>query len=536
MKKREAGVGIIIKVDKNIEINDPNFTDPRTMGIDIKINGFNLRVVNAYSLTETHGTDEQKRQFYANLKKAIAKTEKHQKLVIGGDFNTTTSIGRYKSNFDGKKILNDPDFNDNGSRLKLFCMTHKLSILSTFFKHRLLHRNTWYSNDKRTKKVIDYILAEKYVQQFTTDCKVYLGFEVETDHRLLKTTINALATKKARRRYCKNPTPPKRNYNIKALQIPEIQKSFVEALDDPIKQGSVNITEINNLSETLVTTLNETAMQVLPPKTKRGKGDELRKKDKLLNDLLDQRSRLSRTSDEYKKLSKKVKKRVHYIRNLKIRNEAMQINYHATRRETEELFRNMKWESSSFKSIRRNNKCESVKLKNPFEKHFNPPMPKDEPHELHQIPEYMKHLQLIATDSINVHIPDKDKIKKALLKLKNGKAANHIPPEFLKYASESESLLCELERMLTTIWRTQSTPASWSHTKLVALWKGAAKGNVKDPSAYRGLQVGSTLCKLTITIILDRLKKWYDEQLLDQQQGFRSGRGTADGIFITKRI
>ena len=177
-----------------------------------------------------------------------------------------------------------------------------------------------------------------------------------------------------------------------------------------------------------------------------------------------------------------------------------------------------------------------MKLKNHFEKHFNAPMPKDEPHELHQIPEYMKHLQLIATDSINVHIPDKDEIKKALLKLKNGKAANDIPPEFLKYASESESLLCELERLLTTIWRTQSTPTSWSHQKLVALWKGAAKGNVKDPSAYIGLRVDSTLCKLTIIIILDRLKKWYDEQLLDQQQGFRSGRGTADGIFITKRI
>ena len=92
-----------------------------------------------------------------------------------------------------------------------------------------MHRNTWYSNDKRSKKVIDYVLAEKYVQKFTTDCRVYLGFQVETDHRLLKTTINAPATKKARRRYFKNPTQPKRNYNIKALQIPEIQKSFVEA-------------------------------------------------------------------------------------------------------------------------------------------------------------------------------------------------------------------------------------------------------------------------------------------------------------------
>ena len=66
--------------------------------------------------------------------------------------------------------------------------------------------------------------------------------------------------------------------------------------------------------------------------------------------------------------------------------------------------------------------------------------------------------------------------------------------------------------------------------------KGAAKGSSKDPSAYRGLQIGPTLCKLTISIILDRLKSWHDEQLLDQQQGFRSSRGTTDAIYITKRV
>ena len=37
-------------------------------------------------------------------------------------------------------------------------------------------------------------------------------------------------------------------------------------------------------------------------------------------------------------------------------------------------------------------------------------------------------------------------------------------------------------------------------------------------------------------LIINRLKLWYDEQLLDQQQGFRSGRGTTDGIFILKSI
>ena len=56
------------------------------------------------------------------------------------------------------------------------------------------------------------------------------------------------------------------------------------------------------------------------------------------------------------------------------------------------------------------------------------------------------------------------------------------------------------------------------------------------PKTYRGLQVGSTLCKNMIITILDRLSKWYDEQLSDNQNGFRSGRGTADEIYITKRI
>ena len=32
------------------------------------------------------------------------------------------------------------------------------------------------------------------------------------------------------------------------------------------------------------------------------------------------------------------------------------------------------------------------------------------------------------------------------------------------------------------------------------------------------------------------MKSWYENQLGDQQQGFRSSRGTTDGIFITKRI
>ena len=47
-KKREAGVGVLIKVDKHIKINNANFTDPRVMGIDLEVIRFNLTIVNAY--------------------------------------------------------------------------------------------------------------------------------------------------------------------------------------------------------------------------------------------------------------------------------------------------------------------------------------------------------------------------------------------------------------------------------------------------------------------------------------------------------
>ena len=91
-------------------------------------------------------------------------------------------------------------------------------------------------------------------------------------------------------------------------------------------------------------------------------------------------------------------------------------------------------------------------------------------------------------------------------------------------------------KLYEIVWETHEIPKFWAHSKLVSLWKGPAKGSMKNPKAYRGLQIGSTFCKIMIIIIINRLKPWYDIQLLDQQQGFRSGRGTADAIYITKRI
>ena len=120
--------------------------------------------------------------------------------------------------------------------------------------------------------------------------------------------------------------------------------------------------------------------------------------------------------------------------------------------------------------------------------------------------------------------------------LHNKKAANDIPPSFIKCAAESNEFMTEIVKLYKMVWATKKIPEKWGLSKLVAIWKGASKGEATDPKAYRALQIGSTLCKILVMMILERLRKWYDESLLDQQQGFRPKRGTNDGIYILKRF
>ena len=132
--------------------------------------------------------------------------------------------------------------------------------------------------------------------------------------------------------------------------------------------------------------------------------------------------------------------------------------------------------------------------------------------------------------------PKPDEIEATIKKLKNGKASNDIPAAFLKHASDNKNFLLELTSLYKEVWESNQIPLNWGHSRLVALWKGPSKGKADDPTTYRGMQIGSTLCKLMVVIIINRIKDWNERQLLDQQQGFRAGRGTTDGLFLVKSL
>jgi len=72
-KRRDYGVGILVKVDPRIIVTEPDFNTPRVMAINLTMFGFKIRVIIAYSPTNVEENINKKDEFYRDLKKSKRK-------------------------------------------------------------------------------------------------------------------------------------------------------------------------------------------------------------------------------------------------------------------------------------------------------------------------------------------------------------------------------------------------------------------------------------------------------------------------------
>ena len=532
-KRRNAGVGVLIKKCKEVHFDEPDIRDPRIMAMNIQVKGFSIRLVNVYSPTNCDGSESQKDTFYRLLKKACVKQHKHQKILVCGDFNATTGVSLRQSFYDGKQVIEDPICNDNGLRLKRFIREKGMCMTQTYFNHPVEERFTWNSPNKITKKVIDYVITEPFVQQYVKECAVCPDFTCDSDHRALITTMLTPTTRRARwkPKTIKIPTKP----DPKSLSKIDVQRRFVQALSQEMtRYGQMD--QIGDINTKIVKCLNSVAKSTLPKMSKKRKTKEIWKDDEQLNHLTERRQEYQQSCNEYKEITKLIKRRVSFLKNEKMAKEAREINEHANRRQIEQLYTSFKSENTSFKEHKVSKKCDPTKLSEYFRKHFTAVPIDEDPIELENAPKFLDSLQSIPAEEIKTGPPDENELMDVIKRLKDGKSTNDTQSTFIKHALKCNEFKSEIIRLYTTIWETKACPKEWGHSKLVTIWKGPTKGKPDDPSTYRGLQIGSTLCKIMVVIIINRLKSWYEKQLLDQQQGFRAARGTADGIYIAKSI
>ena len=69
---------------------------------------------------------------------------------------------------------------------------------------------------------------------------------------------------------------------------------------------------------------------------------------------------------------------------------------------------------------------------------------------------------------------------------------------------------------------------------IVPVWK--RKGDVHDPGKYRGITLLSNVLKVSESILDGRIRRIVECEVGEEQQGFRRGRGTADGMFTLRQL
>ena len=87
---------------------------------------------------------------------------------------------------------------------------------------------------------------------------------------------------------------------------------------------------------------------------------------------------------------------------------------------------------------------------------------------------------------------------------------------------------------VSNIHKTTKVPGNWRTALNVPMCK--IERDEQDSWKYRGITLMSHFMKLLERIQYERLHQTVEYELGDEQQGFRKGRGTTDGMFSLGQI
>ena len=127
----------------------------------------------------------------------------------------------------------------------------------------------------------------------------------------------------------------------------------------------------------------------------------------------------------------------------------------------------------------------------------------------------------------------KEELRRSVRRLKMTKAPSicRIVQEMDK--AGGEVMVEWMVKMFNLVWREGVVPGDWIKAVIIPIFK---KGSRLDCANYRGISPLSTVGKMFGRIQNERVKAITDVKVMDEQGGFRAGRGCNDQIFVVKQI
>ena len=497
-------------------------------------------VIQIYAPTN-ETSDEMKDSFYEQLQTVIEETPTHDMLILLGDFNAKVGRpGMGEEGTIGKFGLHD-DRTDNGERLVTLCMTYNLSIMTTAFKHKDIHKHTWTSPSGNHHNQIDHIAVSRRFKGSVNDARSYRGADVGSDHHLIVADVKL---KLSRTNGLKNRA---KRYDTLKLKLPEHQTEFKLELrnrfailqdmeEEDVEAQWAAIKEC--YQKTAEQTLGYHQRKCKPwiSETSWRKVEERRRLKEMINTtkserIKEKRKKEYRAADNETKKSLRRDKRA-WANELSKEAETAANNgnlkavYDATRTLSGEWKRTLDVVKDKEGKLLTNEKDVQARWQEHFKDILNRPAP-ESPLTQADIPRAPE-IDTIETDYVQT-----EEIKEAIRHMKNHKSggSDAITAELLK--ADLESTAHTMRQLLQRVWDEEKVPVEWRDGLIVKIPK---RGDLSQCTNWRGITLMSVPAKILSRVLVRRISAGVDTIMREEQAGFRRGRGTTEHIHTLRNI
>jgi hypothetical protein len=481
--------------------------------------------------------DEAKEIFYDQLQATVREVDRHDVLIMGGDFNA--KVGKENRGREHCMGVNGlGDMNENGLLFSDFCSENELVIGGTLFHHKDIHKYTWESPDLRTRNQIDHVTINRKWVSSLKDVRTRRGADVASDHQLLVASVKLSLRRKPKEIL-------RRKVAVSRLEEDDVRDKFVLKVYNryEVLQNS-EVEDIDEYWRELRDTLKEAGEEVLGFEKRRNdewistdswqRLEERRDVKRKMNEKEFQSVEYGEVAEEYRAKDKEVKKSVRSDKRSFLDKMAGEAEEAAKVNDTRTLFQisrslSRKKQVSGAAVVKNQNglllSTEEEQLgrwTEHFESVLNRPIPSNPP-------SFSTGPQL----DISTEPPTMVEILTAIDGQKNNKACGEdgVKAELFKVVPRETSKI--LGKLFEKIWQEERVPEDWLRGLIAKIPK---KGDLKDCNNWRGVTLLNVASKIFAKCLFIRIQGPIEEILRKHQAGFRKGRACADQTFILRRV
>ena len=481
-----------------------------------------LFIIAAYAPTNC-STDTDKDEFYQQLTLLLQRKRRTDIVVSAGDFNAQIgSIDANERHVAGTHAYG-ADRTDNGERLIHFCSDTGMFLASTNFSHPNRQRATWRPPVPGQRwKQLDHIAIYQRWRGSISNCRSIWNTHVDSDHAMVLADFSLRfgGKRKHVRKHLHTArlADPKVLHHFQSCLTSELSKDHPTDVEghwshirEALKKASseaCGFTKrimdkwISNRSLDILQSLHDTPPDSAHSTTRRNNRKQLREQLKQDRECWwkEQAADMERAA-----FAGNTRKLFQLIRSTGGR----KCGVSETIRETdgqlihEQERRLIRWSEH-------------------FQQQFNCPPPTM----IRQCPPGQ-------TWSVDCSAPSTNELLRELKNLKRHKASgpDDLPPSLFK--DGGPTLVSQLNSLLQHIWLEEVIPTDWGAATVVPVFK---KGDRSECANHRGISLIAIASKLLVSIMVRRLTPLREQNIREEQSGFRPNRGCIDHIFTLRQL